>query len=423
VLAGSWRAPEIVTVGSFSDGGTPTLTGHIHGKHCRFTLDTGATRSIVRPDMIKKKLLQSRLNIILRTATGEPASILGEVDLDITIDDTIFRHRFLVAHIEDDCLIGMDFMKKYGFEMSTPKSTVTIGEREFPLQLKELTSPRTARIFVAKDVNIPGMTECVIAARVSYNGDQEYMGLVEPHPSKELSNNGLLFARSLGKVCKGIIPVRVANLDGNTRRLHRGEEIGTCESVTWIKKLEAAPEERKTTGIPKALQPLLNETTKGLNTQQKASVSQLLAEFQDVFVTKEDECGRTNLVMHRIDTGNARPIRQRPRQLPFGKRSEAEALLEAMKEQEVIEPSTSPWASPVVLVKKKDGTLHFCVDYPKLNKVTKKDSYPLPRIDDTLDTLSGSKWFSTLDLKSGYWQVGLHPEDKEKTALTTGSGL
>ncbi|GFW44473.1 retrovirus-related Pol polyprotein from transposon 412 [Trichonephila clavipes] len=85
-----------------------------------------------------------------------------------------------------------------------------------------------------------------------------------------------------------------------------------------------------------------------------------------------------------------------------------------MQENDIIEPSSSPWASPIVLVRKKDGSTRFCVDYRKFSDVTKKDSYPLPRIDDTLDTLSGHKWFSTLDLKSGYWQVEIHPEDREK---------
>jgi hypothetical protein len=94
-----------------------------------------------------------------------------------------------------------------------------------------------------------------------------------------------------------------------------------------------------------------------------------------------------------------------------------------MENQGIIEPSTSPWASPIVLVEKKDGSLRFCVDYRKLNNITVKDSYPLPRIDDTLDALGGSQWFSTLDLKSGYWQVEMDSNDKEKTAFSVAGGL
>ena len=85
----------------------------------------------------------------------------------------------------------------------------------------------------------------------------------------------------------------------------------------------------------------------------------------------------------------------------------------------VIRPSTSPWASPVVLVQKKDGSTRFCLDYRKLSSLTQKDAYPLPRVDDTLDTLAELKLFSTLDLSSGYWQVEVADADKEKTAFTT----
>ena len=94
-----------------------------------------------------------------------------------------------------------------------------------------------------------------------------------------------------------------------------------------------------------------------------------------------------------------------------------------MANRGVIRPSKSPWSSPVVLVGKKDGSTRFCVDFRKVNAVTRKDVYPLPRIDETLDTLGGARYFTTLDLESGYWQVPLKEDDMQKTAFSTHTGL
>ena len=94
-----------------------------------------------------------------------------------------------------------------------------------------------------------------------------------------------------------------------------------------------------------------------------------------------------------------------------------------MLKKDVVQPSSSPWASPIVVVQKKDGSYRFCVDYHKINTITRKDAYPLPRIDDTIEALSGSQWFSTLDLLWGYWQVEMSEEDRAKTAFSTHEGL
>ena len=167
----------------------------------------------------------------------------------------------------------------------------------------------------------------------------------------------------------------------------------------------------------------LAQQTEGLSDTQRDQLYSLLLSFADIFPENESDLGRTGIVKHRINTNNVMPLRQPPRRLPKHQQEEASLLLQRMLEKQIVEPSTSPWSSPVVLVRKKDGMAHFCIDYRRVNSLTRKDAYPLPRIDDTLDTLAGSRWFSTIDLLSGYWQVEVADDDKEKTAFATRDGL
>jgi hypothetical protein len=148
-----------------------------------------------------------------------------------------------------------------------------------------------------------------------------------------------------------------------------------------------------------------------------------MKEYEDIFVKDKKELGRTGITKHKIDTGNHEPIKQRAYRAIGERRKVIEEETRKMKERDVIEDGYGPWASPVVLIPKKNGEIRFCIDYRKLNGITKKDNHPLPRIDDMLDTFNGSEWFTTLDLASGYWQVEMNKEDKEKTAFITHEGL
>ena len=143
-----------------------------------------------------------------------------------------------------------------------------------------------------------------------------------------------------------------------------------------------------------------------------------LLRHADVF---EHSLGHTNVVRHNINTGDSPPIRQRPRRLRYAYRKETDDQIRDMLDQGVIHPSISPWASPIILVQKKDGKYCFCVDYRK-NSVTKRDARPLPRVDDLLDALHSYDLFTSLDLRSGYWQLSVSPHDREKTAFVTPTG-
>ncbi len=175
--------------------------------------------------------------------------------------------------------------------------------------------------------------------------------------------------------------------------------------------------------LPEYLQPLMEGVSEDLTLRQREELAAAIYEHRDVFSSGPTDMGRTGLVKHTIGTGDQRPVRLPPRRLPIAKQEIEKEEVQKMLDRGVIGPCQSSWASPVVLVTKKDGTTRFCVDYRKLNDVTKKDAYPLPRIDDTLDALHGSMYFSTLDLYSGYWQVEMDQRDIDKTAFVTRQGL
>ena len=195
-------------------------------------------------------------------------------------------------------------------------------------------------------------------------------------------------------------------------RLHSGQNIGVLEVMT----VANAPSSTSKTGpahqlpVPEHLSPL-----------QQQQLNDLFKEFSNVFSQGEDDLGCTPLLEHTIET-HGPPLRQPYRRQNPAVRREEMAQVQQMLASDVIRPSNSPWASPVVMVKKKDGSLRFCVDFRQINAATVKDAHPLPRIDDLFDALHGARWFSTLDLKSGYWQVPIMERDKEKTAFRTSSG-
>ena len=178
----------------------------------------------------------------------------------------------------------------------------------------------------------------------------------------------------------------------------------------------------KETDLGSEFHTILDEASQHLTHKQISSVKETLTDFKDIFAFEGEPLGRTNLVQHTIDTGTAKPVRQRPRRVPIHLQDTVKEIEKTMT-RNVIEPSMSPWAAPVVLVRKKDNSYRFCVDYRLLNEVTRKYAYPLPRIDENLEAIHGSTWFSTMDMASDYWQVEVDPQDRPKTAFCTRHGL
>lgn len=217
-------------------------------------------------------------------------------------------------------------------------------------------------------------------------------------------------------------------------RLKKGQVVGMAESakvvdspngVTVVRVVEVD----KDSGIngiqqrlPEHLIDLWQRSSQGLTSSESEQLAELLYEYQDVFARDEFDLGHFTALTHKIETGNALPIKEKFRRTPAHFAEDEEGHLQKMLKAGIIEPSISEWAAAPVLIRKKDGSLRWCVDYRQLNAVTIKDVYPLPLAEECVDTLAGNRWFSKLDANSAYYQIYIEPKDKEKTAFLTKYG-
>ena len=175
--------------------------------------------------------------------------------------------------------------------------------------------------------------------------------------------------------------------------------------------------------IPDHLIKMFEEGSKYLGDKQKHKLAEILSTYRETFVRSSTELGLSKVGEHKINTGEHPPVKERLRRVPLHRRKLVEEKIKEMLEVGVIQPSESPWSACPVLVTKTDGSVRWCVDWRKLNNITVKDSYPMPRVDECIEALEGCSWFSSLDLQHGYWQIPMRQEDWQKTAFSTHLGL
>ena len=161
----------------------------------------------------------------------------------------------------------------------------------------------------------------------------------------------------------------------------------------------------------------LNSWTK----ENKVRALNLLAKYHDIFALEDGEMGCTEASEHKIEVTDPKPFKERPRNIPSGLLEEVKDHLDHMLNVGVIKPSKFTWSNAVVLVWKKDGGLRLCIDFQRLNTQTQKDAFPLFQIHGAISVLSGSKYYMTVDLLSGFWQTLMVEPSKQYTAFTVGT--
>ena len=290
------------------------------------------------------------------------------------------------------------------------------------------------RVSLVNSLKLPPGQSALVPVRVE--GDFNPAGqamFVKSHGELEKDTGLIVEDALLPHPENGLTHIVITNLSGFTGNASAGTPVGVAEPVQVssledetdttatdlvdIRNLSSSTEEWREKHLLKLLK------FEDVPAAELNQLKEFLTRHHTVFSLEKGKRGETDIVTMSIDTGESSPVRQPPRFLPFVLRGAVVKQLHDMQQNGVIQPSSSPWTSPVVMVRKKDGSHRFCVDYRRLNAVTKTDAFPLPRIDDLLDQLGGAKYFSTLDLASGFWQIQMEPESREKTAFTTPHGL
>lgn len=419
-----------VHVGSIKGGNGIYLPVDISGYMVSALVDTGANITLLKTDIFQTRPVEERpvlepATCELILANGETVPLLGTATLDITVASKTLKYRVWIADIEPDSIIGFDVLEELCCVLDIPNKQIIIDGEVINYTQKEECEAGLRRIKAVSTMVIPGNSEMLIAGKLSAVPADERYGLIEPHEQFRHRKN-VLVAHAVVSVEKPVVPVRVVNLSPDPVTVYKNTNIANLESITAIGNNDTKHECMTSTdgiNLPVHLEELYIKSCTELNDDQSEQVARLLNQFSNSFSKGPEDIGKTNVVQHKINTGEHAPIKQSPRRVPLQRKETVRTHIDQMMKNGKIEESSSPWASPIVLVAKKDGTTRFCIDYRKLNDVTIKDSYPLPKIDESLDMLGGSTWFSTLDLASGYWQIEMAEEDKGKTAFVTNCGL
>ncbi|KAL1915429.1 uncharacterized protein VTP21DRAFT_6887 [Calcarisporiella thermophila] len=423
------------------------VNAQVFGQNTTVCLDQGSEISLMDHNLLKALNPTAQLdpppNITVR-GLGPPTKPIGEIEVELLFTPASgpkFRTVIKFAVLDNlpaGILIGNDDLiprkmetsnaQRYFYFLDYPNYEIGFVKHKQanpPTPTSPTAAPPSStRATAARDTTIkPGHRTIVPVNFVERISTED--ALMTPVDLR----GGETLVRAAHTVVKTDAPtpcIEVINAQDSPITLRKGETLATVTPLTITAQLSTystctldADQERC------AFEQILAEANLNpeLTDEQKEKVVNLLWENRHAFAYN-NRVGFTDVVSMRIDTRNAEPISLPPYRASPRERKAIEDQIIELESQGIIRDSHSPWAAPVVLVRKKDGGLRFCVDYRKLNSVTVTDSYPIPRVDDLLTHLSGKSWFSTFDANKGFHQVPLATaDDREKTAFRTHQGL
>ncbi len=387
-------------------------------------VDTGATKTIISEETFRQMKKPMAINkVVNMKLAGKDQSLqakrIGPVEIKLHNNIT-FQTMVYVAPIEDAMLMGMDTLTFLKAKLDAGEFKMTIGDHTLPLKekrqvwdrgkadtdkvrrVKELRKGyeevKPTPLVLKEKVLIPAKSEVVTSIPMKMQGIpcSQYIWL-EPNRNLQVMVSSLVFKGY------GLPVVSFINHEERKITLEKGTQIGILHPIPEEDILDGDPtpqvrQVRKESGtsglgssneLPEKLKGMLDRVD--LQGESKQKFKELLLEYEDVFAESDFDLGTFTAVQHEIDTGDAAPVKLGMRRTPIHFTGDEDKLLEGMMESGVIDHSTSSWGAAPVLVRKKDGSVRWCIDYRALNKLTKKDVYPLPLMIECMDALEGNQ--------------------------------
>ena len=444
----------------------------VQGRNAVAVVDSGAEITVLSshfyasiPPVERPSLRRTTLTLVVadqgRELKAEGASVVR-----IELHNLTFDWPVHVAPITDDLLLGSDVLDA--------QDIVVSSHRGFLIQDTWISCETIRRPIHIQQCHVrtPGSLvvqpqhELVISVPCEVQRKESKLVILEPLVE---DSRGLLIAQSLVDPQGGCTPVRLANLSTEPIRLQKGHPLGELHGIqdeilsfhqepmrvrgvgccskmavpdddsasslsieeandrtadAETSKVQLPDPETEAQYLPEYLRALYVTTAQGIQVPfMRQQLRMMLCHRKGAFAHHKLDLGRFSGIPHEINTACAAPVRERVWPTPRGFQDEERKCLEEQLEAGVIRPSSSAWAASTVLVRKTDGSVRWWIDYRKLNDRSVKDAYPLPKISMCLDHLSGARYFSTLDLQSGYWQIEMAEKDIPKTAFITKYGL
>lgn len=396
----------------------------MEGISCLALLDTGSQVTTLSDSFYSQHLTHIPLTdccqlLHIEGAGGDSIPYAGyfcgsvKIDGAPAIDVPILVVKTTNYHNKVPCLVGTNVLRRLKLPVdSTPHASVSLAVRA--VQLTEEHLKRSQGVYgtvysAEQHVLQPGQIRTVCGnVRVTVPIADDVAYLSAEGISKFDVIQGLVDVNSSIKN----VSMELSNPTSEVITVEKGAQLGNLHQATLVQDMTTEVDPRFTINI--------EHLKEDVSPEQFVSISDMFTRWSHVFSKNSLDIGSTTVVKHRIDLLDDTPVKEKPRRIPPHLLDELRDHLRKLLAAGIIEESKSPWSSPVVLVRKKSGELRLCVDYRKINLQTKKDSYAIPTIEQLLDMLGGASWFVTLDLTSGFHQIGMEEAHKERTAFTAG---